>query len=59
MTQQRRLAAILVADVPLAMGAVIQNASSPLVGYEQSYVILRTHSAPAGSAFEGSLVAMA
>jgi ACS family D-galactonate transporter-like MFS transporter len=25
---------------PLAMGAVIQNASSPLVGYEQSYVIL-------------------
>ena len=25
---------------PLAMGAVIQNASSPLAGYEQSYVIL-------------------
>jgi ACS family D-galactonate transporter-like MFS transporter len=25
---------------PLAMGAAIQNASSPLVGYEQSYVIL-------------------
>ena len=27
---------------PLAMGAVIQNASSPLAGYEQSYVILGT-----------------
>ena len=25
---------------PLAMGAVIQNAASPLAGYEQSYVIL-------------------
>lgn len=25
---------------PLAMGAIIQNASSPLAGYEQSYVIL-------------------
>ena len=25
---------------PLAMGAVIQHAPSPLVGYEQSYVIL-------------------
>jgi hypothetical protein len=25
---------------PLAIGAVIQNASSPLAGYEQSYVIL-------------------
>jgi len=25
---------------PLAMGAVIQHASSPLAGYERSYVIL-------------------
>ena len=25
---------------PLAMGAVIQNATSPLAGYEQGYVIL-------------------